>query len=177
MSLKQNLTHEAKAIGLAALYFGSWIAVLLLLKFLVLAEYKLRFSGWAVIVGGALILSKVVLLLEHVSFGAWLRAKPAWVDVILRTALYSAGVVVVLILERGFEGRHEHGGFGGAVRAGFRSANAFHIYVNAICLSGALFGYNVFSVIRRRLGTSMLWKFFREPLPPDPKDSHPPRES
>jgi len=80
MSLKQKLKDEMKAIGLAALYFGCWIGALLLLKSLILAEHKIAFHGWSAAVVGALVLSKVVLVLEHVSLGAWVRARPAWVD-------------------------------------------------------------------------------------------------
>ena len=173
MGLKQKLLHELKSVATTALYFGCWIAALLLLKFLVLSEYNITFRRWSMIVIGALILSKVVLILEHVSLGDWLRARPAWVDVILRTALYSVGVVIVLVLETGIEGRHEHGGFVGALQAALNSANAFHIYTNAICLSGALFGYNVLSVIRRHLGEGGLLKLFLAPLPPVGHHSQP----
>jgi len=166
MELKQKLKHEAKAVGLAALYFGCWITALIALKELVLAEYEITFRGWSVIAMGALILSKVVLILENVSFGDWLRTRPAWVDVILRTAMYSVGVVIVLVLEKGIEGRHEHGGFVGAVKAGFASADKFHIMANSICLAGALLGYNVISVLRRHLGERGLLKLFLLPLPP-----------
>lgn len=165
MSLPQKLEHELKAVGLAMLYFGCWIAALLLLKQLVLAEYQIAFHGFSLALIGALILAKVVLVLEHVPLGAWVRARPAWVDVVLRTLLYSVGVLVVLLLEKGFEGRHEHGGFGPSLRALFHHADIPHIWVNTICLAGALFGYNVLSVIRRHLGAGGLRRLFSVPVP------------
>ncbi len=171
MSLPSKLKHELKAVAGAALYFGCWIGALLVLKYLVLTEYKIAFRGWSVIVMGALILSKVVIILENVSFGAWVRAKPAWVDVILRTALYSVGLVAVLTLEKGIEGRHEHGGFVGAVNAAFQSSDAYHIYLNSICLTGALLVYNVLAVIRQHLGGKGLIKLFLVPLPPKAEHS------
>ena len=82
-----------------------------------LAEYQIEFRHYSMALVGALILAKVVLLLEHVSLGAWVRVQPAWVDIALRTVLYSIGVLVVMTLEKGFEGRHEHGSFGNAVGA------------------------------------------------------------
>jgi len=169
MSFQQKLKHEIKAIGIAALYFGCWIAALLLLKSLVLAEYQIVFDGWSVAVVGALILSKVVLVLEHVSLGSWVRARPAWVDVILRTAVYSLGVAVVLVLEKGFEGRHEHGGFGPALRYLFQQADVHHVWANTFCLSGALLGYNALSVVRRHLGERGLIRIFMSPLPDETK--------
>ena len=67
MSFKQKLKDEIKDIGIAALYFGCWLGALVLLKSLILAEYKIAFHGWTAVVVGALVLSQVVLVLEHVS--------------------------------------------------------------------------------------------------------------
>ena len=169
MSFKQKLKDEIKAIGIAALYFGCWIGVLLLLKSLILAEYKIAFHEWSVVAVGALVLSKVVLILEHVSLGAWVRARPAWVDVVLRTVMYTFGVAIVLVVEKGFEGRHEHGGFGPSLMAVFQDADVHHVWVNTICLSGALLGYNALSVVRQHLGEGGLIRVFLSPLPEETK--------
>src|SRR5258708_6080379 len=109
MSAKQKLKHELNALGIASLYFGVWLGVLIVLKKLVLAEYEIQFHGFAVAVMGTLILAKVVLILEHVPFGVWVRSWPVLVDVLLRTALYGLGVLVVLILEKAFDARHQAG--------------------------------------------------------------------
>ena len=173
MSFKQKLKNEATAIGITALYFGCWIAALLLLKTLILAEYRIAFHGWSVIVVGALVLSKVVLILEHVSLGAWVRVRPAWVDVVLRTAMYSIGVAVVLLLEKGFEGRHEHGGFGSALQFLFQQADVYHVWANTLCLSGALLVYNAFSVVQRHLGKGALMRILMSPLAEEKKTELP----
>ena len=168
MTLHQELGNEIKALALAALFFGVWIAGLVLLKQLLLEEYQIAFHGLSLVLVGALILSKVVLVLEHVPLGAWVRARPAWVDVMVRTLLYSLGVLAVLLLEKGFEGRHEHGGFGPSLRSVFQHADAHHVWVNAICLSSALFAYNALSVIRRHMGAGGLRRLFSLPLPEEP---------
>jgi len=157
--------HEIKAVGLAALYFGCWVAVLVVIKRLILAEYQIEFSGMSKALVGALILSKVVLVLEHVPLGAWVRAQPAWVDVVLRTMLYAFGVVVVLLLEESFEGRHEYGGFGPSLKAVFQHADIPHVWANAIGLGGALLVYNALSVVRRYLGDGGLRRLFFTPVP------------
>ena len=165
MSLKQRLNEEIKAVGIAVLYFRCWIAALLLLKSLVLAEYKIAFHGWSVTVVGALVLSKVVLVLEHVSLGACVRDRAAGVEVVLRTAMYALGVAVVLALEKGFEGRHEYGGFGPALRQLLQQADIHHVWANTIVLSGALLVYNALTVVRRHLGKRGLIRMFLSPLP------------
>lgn len=165
MSVGSWLKQELRELSLAMLYFGAWIGLLLVLKSLVLAEYQIEFRQWSVILVGALVLGKVVLILEHVPLGGWIERQPAIVDVLARTLLYSFGVFVVLVIEKGFEGRHEAGGFGNAVAALFDDPDMAHVWANTICLSAALFGYNVLSVFRRYLGEGGIARALLSPLP------------
>ena len=173
MSLRQKLKNETRAVALATLYFATWIGVLVVLKELVLAEYRIEFHGLSLVIIGALVLAKVVLVLEHVPLGAWIRTKPALLDVILRTALYAFGVLVVLLLEKAFEGRNEHGGFGPSLISVLQHAEVHHIWANAICLSGALLGYNALSVVRRHLGEGGLIRLFLSPVPEESRATQP----
>lgn len=165
MDRNQRLVNEARAMGFAALYFACWIAFLILLKKLILAEYDIAFSGMSKALIGVLLLSKVVLVLERVSLGSWVRSQPAIVGVAVRTALYGGGVVVVLLLERAFEGRHEYGGFGPALAAVFTQVERHHVWANAIAVTASLLGYNMLSVIRDHVGKGRLLHMFLAPCP------------
>jgi hypothetical protein len=173
MRVQQRIKQEIKELVVAAIYFGCWIGALLSIKFLILAEYRIAFTGWSIVFVGALILSKVVLLLEHVSLGAWVRAQPAWVEVILRTILYTLGAALVLIIEKGIEGRHEYGGIFQALQRMYQHENLHHVWANTICISGALLGYNMLSVIQRSLGEGALLGIFRSPLAEKTEADHP----
>jgi hypothetical protein len=165
MSITQKLKHEVAAVIWLTFYFGCWLGVLMLLKYLVLAEYKVEFDGLSVALLGALILAKVVLVLEYISLGPWVRAQPVWVDVVLRTALYVFGVFVVLLLEKAFEGQHEYDSYGASLNALFQHADMNHVWLNTICLSGALLSYNMLTVVRKHLGKGALLQMFLAPLP------------
>ena len=102
-----------------------------------------------------------------------MRARPAWVDVVLRTAMYTLGVAVVLVLEKGFENRHEHGGFGPALRFLFQQTDVHHVWANTLCLSGALLGYNALSVVQRHLGKGSLIRIFMSPLSDEKRTEQP----
>jgi len=167
MELKQRIVHELKVVGVATLYFGSWLAVSILIKQLILAEYQIDFYGMSKAVIGALILAKVVLVLEHVPLGTWLSTRPAWICVIVRTILYALGVLLVLLLEKGFEGRYEYGGFVPALRELFEQADIYHVWVNAIVISGALLVFNMLTVVRRHLGEGGLLRLFTTSMPKD----------
>ncbi|WP_449287063.1 hypothetical protein [Marinobacter sp. PE14] len=169
MSFGQKLMHEIREVAVTTLYFAVWIGVLMVLKVLILAEYQIEFKGLSLVLLGAMILAKVVLVLEHVPLGSLTRRQPAWVDVLLRTALYSLGVFVVLVLEKAYEGRHEHGGFGPSLTSLFQRADVAHVWANAIALCGALLVYNCFYVVKRRLGAGEIARLFLLPVPEEPR--------
>jgi hypothetical protein len=114
----------------------------------------------AVIVG-ALVLAKVVLLLEHVSLGAWIANRPAWVDVVARTVFYTIGVLLVLLLEKAFEARHEDGGVLSALAGILRHRDIPHVVANTIVAACALLVFNLLSLLRKRLGPGALLALLR----------------
>jgi hypothetical protein len=165
MTFVQKLTHEIREVALTTLYFAVWIGVLIVLKTLILAEYRIEFAGFSKIVIGSLILAKVVLVLQHVPLAGLTRSRPAWIDTLLRTALYSLGVFLVLIVENAYEGRELHGGFGPSFMSLFHEADIPHVWANTIALGGALLVYNCTQVVKLRLGAGGLARLFLSPLP------------
>lgn len=163
MSVLTGLKEEARAVLLYTLCFGVWFSGFMLIKTLILAEYEIEFRGVSAAVVAALILAKVVLLLEHVSLGPWIERQAAWVDVAVRTVVYGAGVVVVLLLEKAFELRHDTEGVVEAVVAALHHEDVPHVLANALCVTGALLAFNTVSVVRRKCGEGFLWRLFTAP--------------
>ena len=171
MSPAARIREELRTVGLYTVFFAAWFGTLMLMKDLVLAEYDIEISGVSAALIGALVLAKVVLVLEHVPLGAWTERRPAWVDVAARTALYGLGVLAVLLLEKAFEARHERGGFVGALATILQHPDMPHVLVNAITAIGALLVFNAMAVVRRHLGEPGLRRIFMAPLPPGPGGS------
>ncbi len=172
MSARQKLIHELIDMTVLWLYFVVWIGVFIVLKKLILREYHIEFTGLSAVIIGALILAKVVLILRNVPLGRWTTNRPAWVDVVLRTALYGIGVLIMLLLEKGFEGRHEYGGFAASLKSVFQHADIGHVWANAICITASLLVYNAFSVVSEQLGEGGLRRLFLEPLPEAVDEEH-----
>ena len=160
MSFQQRALQEIKAIGLVTFCFAFWFGMMLFVKRLVLAEYEIEFSGVSIALVGALVVAKVVIVMEHVSLGQWVRRRPVAVDIALRTLLYTIGVLIVLLLEKAFEARHEAGGFGKALLRVFQHREIHHVWAGTICVSGSLLGFNVMSVLQRRFGGAELKRLF-----------------
>jgi hypothetical protein len=162
MSTKDKVLKELKAILLVTLYFLLWFGTLMLIKVLLLEEYKIEFYGVSIVIIGSLVAAKAVLLLEMVPLG--LNQKPAIVDILVRTFLYLTGVAIIVILEHAFEARHEHDGFINALKNLPKSANYYHILVTIICVFWALLFYNLGSIIKTRLGIKGFFKLLKSPI-------------
>jgi hypothetical protein len=167
MSVGQRIKHEIAAMAVLTLYFGSWVAALMLLKWLLLAEYDIAMHDWVGAIVGVLLLAKVVLVVEHVSLGAWVSGQPAWVHVVARTAVFGVAVAVVMLLEKAFHARHEHGGFIASLGDVLQHRDVHHVWANAICIAGALLMYSALDVVRRHLGDGGFVRVFLAPLPPE----------
>ena len=163
MSIKDKLSHELKAIVLVTLFFAAWLGVFMGLKVLILEDYEIRIGNFSMVLIGAMVLAKVVLILEHVPLGACLRDKPVLVDVAQRTLLYAVGTLMVMLLEKAFESRHEQGGFGPGLMNVLQHRDMPHVWANTICLSGALLFYNLLSELNHHLGSGGLAKVFLSP--------------
>ena len=160
MSIQEKLKHELKMVVLVTLFFAAWLGALMGLKILILEDYQISFGSVSTVLIGALILAKVVLILEHVPLDGWQRNQPVLMDVILRTLLYAFGTLVVMLLEKAFESRHEQGGFGPAFMNVFQHRDVPHVWANTICMGGALLFYNLLSALNRHLGTGGLARVF-----------------
>jgi hypothetical protein len=163
MSLRHKLVKEFRVVAVTTFYFAICFGLLVLLKRLYLAEYQIRFRGLSLALLSALLVGEVVLLLEHVTLGQWVRNHAVAIDVVLRTLLYTFGVLVVLVLERGFEVRHEHGGFAAGIVWVFQHRDMHHVWADSIAVGAALLAFNALSAVRRHLGEGRLHRLFLEP--------------
>ena len=165
MSISNKIKQELKSVGLATLFFFSWFYLLTLLKSLVLAEYHISFNGLSIAFIGALIVAKVILVLEKFSFGPWERSLPGWGYILFRTSLYTIGIIMVLILEEAFKLRNVQGNILPNLIEEFRNRNVYQIIAKTIGVTGALLVFNIFYVLRIHLGNSSFRRIFTTPLP------------
>jgi hypothetical protein len=160
MNTLKKIFEEIKSIARTATYFAIVFIFMMVMKKLDLKDYNIEFTGLSQALIGALILSKVIILMELISLGPWVQRQPPIVDVILRTLLYSAGVLIVVILEKAFEGRHEASNYGDAISSVFRHRDIYHVWATTIGTAGSIFVYNAFSVVQRMLGKKALTNLF-----------------
>ena len=159
-SFKQKLFHEIRSVAYATIYFAIWLGILMFLKTRILTEYKVEFTGISMALIGALILAKVVLVIDLIPLSNWTREHPASLIYIFRTLFNIIAVFILLLLEKAFESRHEYGGFGSSLSQVFQHRDVYHVWANVTVVSIAVFWFNVIFVLRGYLGEQKLRQLF-----------------
>lgn len=164
MSIVKKLMNSLKELFWTALYFFIWIGSFSYIKFLLLKEYSIEFYPLAIVITGTFIAAKAVHLLEHVHL-PWVRKQPAIFAILLRTFLYMAGAVFLLLLHEAIEERHEYGGVFKALAHSSYYNNIYHIAVNAIGVFGCMFFFNLWSVLKLHYGDHWFLNVLFTPIP------------
>lgn len=136
----------------------------MLIKVLLLHEYKIEFYEYSTAIVGALVVAKTVLIMQNIPISG--KSGQAGVLVILkRTILFLAGVFIILVLERSLESAKESGGFINALKGLPSSADRLHILVNTIGVFGALLFFNAWWLVQRHLGERSFFDIMGAPVP------------
>ena len=162
-----RLAEELKQVGLVTLYFLVCFALVLTLKKLFLAQYAVEFYGVSAAIVGALVVGKVVVLLDHTPIGNRLdRSGAPWLGAAYKTLVYTAITFIVLIAEKVFHAWRESGHLGAAFRHVIENRDRNVVLATALCVGLAFAGYNLYAAIDRRLGHGSLRRLLLRGDPP-----------
>jgi hypothetical protein len=161
MSFIEKVKHELKEVGIVTLYFLICFGIILLLKKLFLAEYKVEFNALSAAVIGALVIGKVVVILDKTAIGnRFQRSHAAFIDVFYRSLVYTFFVALVVAAEKVFHASHETDDFVSAVLHALEKTDINHFWATVIGVFLSFVGFNVFSTISRHLGKGELVRLF-----------------
>lgn len=151
------LVEELRTIAVVMAYFTASFLIAMVLKTLLLEEYGIRFSGLMTALVAAAVTAKVVVVLDKVRLDRWLGGRPLLVDVLAKTALYSSATILLLLAEKAFESRAEHGGFIAALAAVTDHKEIPTVWATALVVALAFLAYNLFGALKREIGAERLW--------------------
>jgi hypothetical protein len=161
MSFKEKVKHEIKEVGIVTLYFLVCFAIILLLKKLFLAEYEIEFNALSAAVIGALVIGKVVVILDKTAIGnRFGQSHAGYIDVLYRSLVYTFFVALVVFAEKVFHASHEAEGFIPAVRHALEKTDINHLWATVIGVFLSFIGYNVLNTISHHLGEGELVRLF-----------------
>lgn len=146
-------------------FFFSAFGLLFLLFKLFVAQYSIEYSAFAKAAVAALILGKVVPLLDWVQSGHRFETHRRIVVIASKTVIYATVVIVLGIGERMFETYREEGSLGKA--ADFMIANSNgHRFLGLVLLISVVVGaYLALQEIDRAMGDGSLYRLlFQRPV-------------
>jgi hypothetical protein len=144
-----------------AFFFVALMLILLLLKLLV-AQYSIEFYAFTRAAVGALILGKVVLLMEWEEAGRPKNRFPRAAVVAYKTLLYAVVVIVLGLGEKIFHAARETRSLSGAVRHVIADANLDRFLGQVLLISILVAIYLVIEEIARAMGKGALFRLFFE---------------
>jgi hypothetical protein len=156
--------HELKSIGLVTLYFLFCFGIVLTLKKLFLADYRIEFYALSAVVISALLAAKVVVTLDHMRAGTRFDARRALATAVsYKTLVYGAVAFGVLFTEKLFHAYRATGGLGVALAEMWAHRDRNVIFADAICVGLSFAGYHLYTAIDRRLGEGTLRRMLGSP--------------
>lgn len=163
MSIGKWLRHEVREIGVVTLYFLVCFAIFLSLKKLLLEQYHVSIYVFHAAVIGALIIAKVVIVLEKTSFGSRFQSGRLIIHVLWRSLAYTAAVFVVTLAEQVGEVYFATDNFETAVGKLWSGKQFDHFLALNLCVAVSFLLYNTAREIDRRLGRGSIKRLLFSP--------------
>ena len=157
MEILAKLQKEVQHIGWVTLYFFICFSIILTLKKLLLASYHIEFYALSMVVIGALLAGKIVVVLDKTGIATRFDAMyPLGVAAMYKTLIYCLITFVVLLAEKLFHTYKETH----TVNEAFVKVWAHHdrnvIFAKILCIILIYFLYHLYRGIDRRLGEGTL---------------------
>jgi len=167
MSLVSKIKNEAKEVGLVTLYFIFWFGVMLTFKKLLLAGYQVDVQVVFIAAISALIIAKIVIILDHTSAGnRFDTLHTLWLPAIYKTLIYLAIAFVLFFLENLFHAYRETGGLHWAILAVWEARDWNLTMMKLLSVGLSFLAYNFYAGLDQRLGEGTLRrKIFECPQP------------
>jgi hypothetical protein len=160
MSFIQKLKKEIIEILLVTAYFLLCFGVLIVIKKLALAQVEVEFYGFSAALIGALIMSKVVIILDKTPLGKVYIKQALYKNVLMKSIIYTLVVTFVLFLENLIHTLLEGETFTKAIRTILFHRDPLQFRLTLIASFLSLASYNVIIVIRDSMNQDELTKLF-----------------
>jgi hypothetical protein len=157
MSLLSKLKHEIKEIGLVTLYFFFCFSVMLTIKKLLMVDYRVEVQVLSTAAISALIIAKIVIVLDHTPAGNRFDAGyPLWIVVLYKTLVYLGVAFIVFSLEKLFHVYRETGQIEQAIWEMWEHRKENIMLLKLLCIGLTFLGYHVYAGLDQRLGEGTL---------------------
>jgi hypothetical protein len=171
--MKGWLGREFREFAAVVLFFFIGFMLIFVLFKLFVSQYSIEFYAFSKAAIGALILGKVVLVMDRLKFVRGFDSYPRAVAVVYKTFVYGLAVIAVGIAERLIHAYREAGNLREAVHLVIASANLNRFLAVVLLISLIVCAYFVMLEINRAMGEGALFRLFFKRPSDNPKASLP----
>ena len=149
--------HEIKEVAMVSIYFFFCFVVILVLKKLLLADYKIEVDALSTAAISALIVGKIVIILDKTSAGNRFDATHALgVAALYKTLVYVFATFLVLFLEKLFHAYHENPILLQALNDVWIHRNLNVMLAKILVIGLSFFCFHLYAGLQRILGKGVL---------------------
>jgi hypothetical protein len=156
------LIREFLEILPAVLFFFVALIVILVLLKLFVSQYSIEFYAFSKAAVGALILGKVVLVMDWAESGRRVSTQPRAVVIACKTFIYAVAVIILGIGERIIHSARKAGNLRDGVKLVIANANLDRFLGCVLLISLIVSAYLVMEEIGRAMGKGALHRIFFE---------------
>jgi hypothetical protein len=151
-----------KLLPTVLFFFVALMVILALLKLFVL-QYSIEFYAFSRAAVGALILGKVVLLMDWAESGRRVSTYPRIAVIACKTFIYGLAVIALGIGERVIHSYHRTGDFREAISLVIANVNLDRFFGCVLLISLVVSAYLTMEEINRAMGKGALFTLFFKP--------------
>jgi hypothetical protein len=158
-SRKQKFVHEMMEYGITFLYLAVFFGVFVWYRRLTLAEYQIVYLNYGIGLIKALILAKVVLIIDALGQGKRYEDRPLIVSVLYKTFVFTLWVLAFSLLEHAVSGYLHGKGLQGGLDE-LREKGRDELLAECLVVFFVFIPFFAFKELGRVLGEESLLKLF-----------------
>jgi len=160
MVTKESLKQELREVLGISLFFFICFFIFQLFKHITLSSYNISYYSFGAALVGALIIGKVVFLLDKVSIINRMDSNIAMIGMVFKSFVYLIGYVLFTLLEHLLKGLFHGDSFGSALGHAFGELLTVDFLGTSAMLFIVFVLFNGFWVVRSHLGPKKFYRLF-----------------
>jgi hypothetical protein len=160
MVTKSELIKEFKEVMSISLFFFICFLLFVAIKKAFLAQYQIGYYGFGTAFFGALVMGKVVLLIDKLPVINSMDHKPNIYGVLFRSLVYEVGYILFSFVEHGIKGFITSISLRESFTHNYEHLVSIQGYTSLIVLFITFIIFNAFWVIRNHFGSDQLYRLY-----------------
>jgi len=160
MKIKKIIKYQLMEMAVVTAYFYIAFSFVILVKMLILAQYNIEFDRIIGALGSALIMGKVILVLDSIRLPKLFNSRRMIIGVLFRTIVYSLVADILVLLEYAYHLYMDGEVSGNTIIYALKHVDVHQMWFIMLSSFVVLLNYNLFLSLGSYFGAKSLFKLF-----------------